>query len=51
MEMAESQEQNSLSSAQVERLSLAEQCPVCGGHNQCRVKGFDRFDSTTTTSN
>jgi uncharacterized protein DUF5522/cysteine-rich CWC protein len=32
-----SQEQNSLSSTQVERLSLAEQCPVCGGDNRCRV--------------
>jgi len=37
MEMAKTQEQNSLSSVHVERLSLAEQCPVCGGDNQCRM--------------
>jgi hypothetical protein len=32
-----SQEQNAVSPVQVERLSLAKQCPVCGGDNQCRV--------------
>jgi Cysteine-rich CWC len=37
MEMAKSQEHNSLSSVHVERLSVAEQCPVCGGDNQCRM--------------
>jgi Family of unknown function (DUF5522)/Cysteine-rich CWC len=37
MEAINSQDQASLSSTRAESLSPDEQCPVCGGDNQCRM--------------